>query len=268
MTGVAGYIRERDFTVCDTVGLCALTKEQFVKETFNLPVEPVSATVVLVGIPAVVSAKEDAGIAEIYNKATMAVIDGMPIIKMARRKGFNAERCAAPDIMGPVFEESVRQDKTHFFYGGKNDQVLKKLCDNLERNFQGIRIMGMYSPPFRPLTAEEDDSLCQEINSLHPDFLWVGIGAPKQEMWMSDHQGKIHHCVMLGVGAGFDFLAGTLNKAPVWMEKCCLEWFYRLCKEPGRLWRRYLIGGFKYLFYSFLQLTKASGYHPAGQKRK
>ena len=92
--------------------------------------------------------------------------------------------------------------------------------------------------------------ICDEINELKPDFLWVGIGAPKQEMWMWQHQEKIHNTVMFGVGAGFNFFAGTLDKAPEWMEKASLEWLFRLSKEPKRLWRRYILGGFKYLYYS------------------
>lgn len=244
------YQKKRDFEICGIVGVCATTRKQFVEVAFSLPTEPVSATIDLIGVPAVISAKENPQIARMYNSATMAAIDGMPIVKIGRRKGFDCERCAAPDIMGMVFEESVRQGKKHYFYGGKDDNVLKKLRENLERNYPGIQIAGMYSPPFRMLTDEEDAAICQEINSIQPDFLWVGIGAPKQEMWMWKHQEKIHGTVMLGVGAGFNFFAGTLDKAPEWMEKASLEWLFRLIKEPKRLWRRYVLGGIKYLYYT------------------
>lgn len=244
------YQRKRDFTVCGIVGVCATTKEEFVREVFSIPTKPISATVDLVGVPAIISAKEDSKIAEMYNNSTMAAIDGMPIVKIARRKGLICERCAAPDIMGDVFEQGVKQGKTHYFYGGKDEEVLKNLRENLEKNYPGIQIVGMYSPPFRPLTEEEDQTICDEINVKHPDFLWVGIGAPKQELWMQAHQEKIHNTVMFGVGAGFNFFAGTLDKAPEWMEKASLEWLFRLCKEPKRLWRRYILGGFKYLYYS------------------
>lgn len=245
------YQRKRDFTVCGVVGVCATTRDEFVKEVFSMPTIPVSATIDLVGVPAINSAKENPEYAEMYNKATMAAIDGMPIVKIGRRKGIECERCAAPDIMGLVFAESVKQGKTHYFYGGKDDKVLAKLKESLQRDYPGIQIVGMYSPPFRPLTDEEDKAVCEEINSLNPDFLWVGIGAPKQEMWMWKHQEKIHNTVMMGVGAGFDFFAGTLDKAPAWMEKASLEWLFRLCKEPKRLWKRYILGGFKYLYYTF-----------------
>lgn len=243
------YQRKRDFVVCGIVGVCATTREEFVREVFSMPTEPISATVDLVGVPAIISAKEDSKIAEMYNNSTMAAIDGMPIVKIGRKKGLKCERCAAPDIMGMMFEESVKQGKTHFFYGGKNNEVLQKLKENLERDYPGIRIVGMYSPPFRPLTEEEDRNICAEINSLRPDFLWVGVGAPKQEMWMWKHREKIHGTVMLGVGAGFNFFSGTLDKAPKWMEKASLEWLYRLVKEPRRLWKRYILGGIKWIYY-------------------
>lgn len=253
------YKRKRDFDVCGVVGVCATTRKEFVREVFSMPITPVSATVDLVGVPAVISAKEDPQIAEMYSKSTMAAIDGMPIVKIGRRKGFNCERCAAPDIMGEVFKESIEKGKTHYFYGGKDENVLKKLRKNLEEEYPGIQIVGMYSPPFRPLTEEEDKKICEEINELKPDFLWVGIGAPKQEMWMWQHQEKIHDTVMFGVGAGFNFFAGTLDKAPEWMEKASLEWLYRLVKEPKRLWRRYVLGGCKWIYYRVESKIKGKG---------
>lgn len=243
------YRRPRNLTVCDVVGVCATTRKEFVEAAFSLPTMPVSATINLVGVPAVISAKENPEIANMYNASTMAAIDGMPIVNIARKKGINCERCAAPDIMGMMFEESIKLGKTHYFYGGKNNEVLEKLKINLECDYPGIKIVGMWSPPFRPLTNNEDEWICAEINKLKPDFLWVGIGAPKQELWMWKHQEKIHNTVMLGVGAGFDFFAGTLAKAPEWMENAGLEWLFRLYKEPKRLWKRYIIGGLKWIYY-------------------
>ena len=184
------YQRKRDFVVCGVVGVCATTRAEFVKEVFRMPTTPMSATVNLVGVPAIVSAKENPKYAEMYNSCTMAAIDGMPIVKIGIRKGLKCERCAAPDIMGLVFRKSVEQGKTHYFYGGKDNELLQKLRENLEIEYPGIRIVGMYSPPFRALTEEEDQDICEIINGLHPDFLWVGIGSPKQEMWMWEHQKK------------------------------------------------------------------------------
>ena len=244
------YIRKRDFMVLNAVGVCATTREGFVKEIKELPISPVSATVVLIGVPAAVMAREHSEYADIFNHATLAAIDGMPIVKMGRKKGFVCERCSAPDTMGLLFQESIRTGKSHFFYGGKSEEVLEELKKNLEKMYPGIRIAGMYSPPFRPLTEEEDKTICERINQLQPDYLWVGIGAPKQEAWMMAHREKIHKTVMLGVGAGFDYIAGTLKKSPKWMETAGLEWMFRLLMEPRRLWKRYILGGAKFVYYS------------------
>lgn len=249
------YRRKRDFNVIGSVGVCALTRQQFVDGVFSLPTQPISAYVALVGVPAAIASRENPDIALAYRRASMAAMDGMPIVKIGRRKGHVCERCAAPDIMGLVFEESVRRGKTHFFYG-TTEETLKKLKANVERTYPGIQIVGMYAPPFRPLTETEDRMVVQTINEAKPDFLWVGLGAPKQEIWMMEHQHKIRNCVMLGVGAGFNFLAGTLDKAPSWMEERSLEWFYRLVKEPRRLWRRYVLGGLKFMLYSALRRSE------------
>lgn len=252
------YRKRRDFTVCGVVGVCAMTRKEFVKEVFSIPTFPVSATIDLIGVPAVVAAKEDSQIADMYNRSTIAAIDGMPIVKIGQHKGIECERCAAPDIMGEIFTEGLKQGSRHYFYGGKDKEVLRKLRINLEKDYPGIQIAGMYSPPFRDLSEEEDSLICEEIKCLRPDFLWVGIGAPKQEMWMLRHQEKIPGTVMLGVGAGFNFFSGTLDKAPRWMEKACLEWLFRLIKEPRRLWKRYILGGLKYLYYTIEYKIKGS----------
>lgn len=241
---------KRNICYCNAVEVCATTREQFVKEIFALPTTPVSATVDFIGVPAVVAAKEDPVIANVYSKCTFAAMDGMPLVKLAKKQGIKCERCAGPDVMKPIFIESIKKEKTHYFYGGKNDEVLKKLKENLERDYPGIQIVGMYSPPFRPLTIEEENKICAEITSCNPDFLWVGIGAPKQEIWMQEHRDKIPNTVMLGVGAAFNFYAGVLDKAPEWIENMNLEWFYRLIKEPKRLWKRYIIGGVKWIYYN------------------
>lgn len=242
---------KRAFTICNTVGICPSTKKEFIEIVYSVSRTPVSATIDLVGMPAIVSAKENKEYAGMYNESTMTAIDGMPFVRKARRMGITCERCAAPDIMGPVLAAGIEKGATHFFYGGKNDELLFKLRTNLEKNYPGISIVGMYSPPFRPLTPEEDAEVIKQINEAHPDFLWVGIGAPKQEMWMKNHRNSINDTCMLGVGAAFDFMAGTLDKAPKWLEEAGLEWLYRLVKEPKRLWRRYILGGIKYCWWSF-----------------
>ncbi len=243
------YRRKRDFTVLGDIELCAATREQFAEEVFSFPTAPISVAVTFVGVPGVVLAREDPEYAEAVASSTFAAMDGMPLVRMAKKGGIMCERCAGPDVMDLILEESVKRGKTHYFYGGQSDEVLQKLKINLERNYPGIQIAGMYSPPFRPLTAEEDEKIVRAINALSPDFLWVGLGAPKQEKWMQSHRKSIHGTVMLGVGAAFNFFSGHVHRAPDWMKEAGLEWLYRLSREPGRLWRRYIPGGMKWIWY-------------------
>jgi N-acetylglucosaminyldiphosphoundecaprenol N-acetyl-beta-D-mannosaminyltransferase len=128
----------------------------------------------------------------------------------------------------------------HFFYGAAPG-VAERLAENLVRRFPGLQIAGVYSPPFRPLTEAEDASIIRMINSSGADIVWVGLSTPKQEKWMRDHVGRVEAPVLLGIGAAFDFHAGTVRRAPVWMQRIGMEWFHRLVSEPRRLWRRYLI---------------------------
>ena len=129
---------------------------------------------------------------------------------------------------------------------------LDKLKVELEKKYPGLEIVGMYSPPFRPMSEEEDKAIVEEINSIHPDFVWVGLGAPKQENWMASHQGKIEGLVV-GVGAGFDYYAGNIERAPQWMQKSNMEWFYRLIQDPKRLFFRYLKTNTKFIWHAVIK---------------
>jgi N-acetylglucosaminyldiphosphoundecaprenol N-acetyl-beta-D-mannosaminyltransferase len=184
----------------------------------------------------------------IQNNAAMALPDGGPLSKYCRLKGVeHAERVTGPDLMGEVFRVSAENGYRHFFYGSK-EQTLNSMKERLEHEYNGIQIVGMYSPPYRALTAKEDEEAINMINSSKPDFIWVGLGAPKQEIWMSEHA-EIVNGVMIGVGAGFDYFAGNIKRAPVIMQKLCLEWLYRLLQDPRRLWKRYVTTNYKFVKY-------------------
>ena len=175
----------------------------------------------------------------VQNSAAMALPDGKPLSLVSRGRGYlEANRVPGPDLMPEVFEMSAAKGYRHYFYGGKED-TLKKLESNLLERYPDLNIVGMYSPPFRPLTEEEDIKIIEKINASRPDFIWVALGAPKQEKWMYEHKGKLYG-VRVGVGAAFDFLAGTVRRAPKWMQEMCLEWFFRILQEPGRLISRYV----------------------------
>lgn len=182
-----------------------------------------------------VTAYEEPDYCAVQNGGIMAIPDGGPLFTVGRKRGHkNMQRTTGPSLMGEIFKITVDKGYRHFFYGSKQE-TLDLLEDKLNENYPGIQIAGMYSPPFRPLTGEEDAAVIKMINDAKPDFVWVGLGAPKQENWMAAHQGKIDG-LMIGVGAGFDYYAGNIQRAPQWMQKWNLEWVYRLIQDPKRLY--------------------------------
>ena len=182
----------------------------------------------------------------VQNSGAMALPDGKPLSIVCRRRGFyDAARVPGPDLMPEIFKISKEHGFRHYFYGG-SEETLNRLEKELKKNYPWLAIAGMYSPPYRPLTQEEDEQIISAINQAKPDFIWVALGAPKQEEWMYAHQYKV--CgVMLGVGAAFDFCAGTVKRAPSWMQELCLEWLHRLLQDPRRLFSRYLSTNLSFL---------------------
>ena len=187
------------------------------------------------------------------NSAVLNLPDGKPLSIVGRRHGYTEMgRVAGPDLMHEVFRISAEQKWRHYFYGS-TAETLEALRKRLESNYQGIQIVGMYAPPFRDLMIEEDTEIVNLINEAKPDFIWVGLGAPKQEIFMYHHREQLNG-VMIGVGAGFDFHAGKVKRAPLWMQRIGLEWFYRMMQEPRRLWKRYFKTNWK-----FLRLVRRAG---------
>lgn len=198
-----------------------------------------------------VTAFEEDAYRKVQNSAVAVFPDGEPLSIVSRRRGFKqAQRVTGPDFMEQMFLRGQEGNGLkHFFYGGSQD-TLDMLKEVLGNRYPALRIAGMYSPPFRPLTKEEDEEVVRMINHSEADILWVGLGAPKQERWMYEHQGKV--CgLMFGVGAGFDYHAGKLRRAPEWMQRLSLEWLMRLMQDPRRLWKRYLVTNVKFLWYVF-----------------
>ncbi len=183
---------------------------------------------------------------KIQNGAVLALPDGKPLSIVCRKRGFKeTARVTGPDLMKEIFECSKENGYTHYFYGSTLE-TLVSLEKELKLKYD-LFIAGMYSPPFRKLTKEEDQRVIDNINLAHADFIWVGLGAPKQEQWMYEHRNLVNG-LMIGVGAGFDYFAGNIKRAPMWMQKCSLEWVYRLWQEPRRLFKRYLITNTKFLW--------------------
>jgi N-acetylglucosaminyldiphosphoundecaprenol N-acetyl-beta-D-mannosaminyltransferase len=194
-----------------------------------------------------VMAYDDISYRNVQNEAALRLPDGGPLSWLCRRRGHSqAQRVTGPDFMKEVFQESTEHRLRMYFYGGKPD-VLEELREKLAASYPDMVIAGMYSPPFRKLTEEEDCRVIEMINAAKPDIVWVGLGAPKQENWMHEHKGKITG-LMIGVGAGFDYFAGRIRRAPMWMQKMNLEWLYRFLQDPRRLFKRYLVTNTKFIY--------------------
>ena len=179
--------------------------------------------------------------------AGMVEPDGMPVVWLGRRHGVKLERVCGPDFMLALIERGISLDRSHFFLGGAL-AVPEALARRLKRAYPGLRVVGTLSPPFRPPSAEEDEALVAEINSAKPDFVWVGLGAPKQDLWVAEHRSRLDAAALLAVGAAFDFHAGTKRRAPRWMQRSGTEWLFRLVTEPRRLAARYTVVNARFLW--------------------
>ena len=184
-----------------------------------------------------VTAHDDPTYLRVQNGAVMALPDGGPLSRYSRKKGFaDAARVTGPDLMRELLKESGTKHYRHYFYGS-TQETLDILREKITEKYPGAVIAGMYSPPFRPLTANEDAEIVEKINAAKPDFVWVGLGAPKQERFMHDHRAELNVRLMIGLGGSLDGFAGTVRRAPKWMIRLQLEWLYRLLRESSRIGR-------------------------------
>ena len=170
-----------------------------------------------------------------------------------------ARRVCGSDLLDEVCAFGRPHKFRHYFYGA-TPKVVEQLIDRLQKRHPGLSVAGYRSPPFRPLTPAEDAADIAAINEAEPDFVWVGLGMPKQENWMVEHLGKINATALIGVGAAFDFHAGTKPRAPVWMQHAGLEWLFRLLTEPRRLAHRYLIDNSLFIGHTLQQVTGLRNY--------
>lgn len=198
-----------------------------------------SRYVTICNVHVVVSASRDAAYRDIINGSDMATPDGAPVAWMLRRQGFASQpRISGPDLMWALCKRAAAENLPVYCYGS-TDATLAMLEVRLLAAFPGLRLM-VESPPFRALTSEEDAEAVERINTSGAGIVFVGLGCPRQERWMAEHRGHVN-AVMIGVGAAFDFHAGTVRRAPAWMRDNGLEWLHRLLSEPRRLWKRYLV---------------------------
>ena len=241
MVGSNTMKKEVKIPVCNILGVnIAAIDMEWLNEFTDMHIKELSGEYLCVSnVHTTVTAWEDKEYCEIQNRGIMAIPDGAPLALISRRRGFNqTKRTDGPRYMLAVLERSANMGYRHFFYGS-TQETLDKMRRVLEKEYPGVQIAGMYSPPFRALTEKEDEDVIKMINEARADFVWIGVGAPNQERFMAAHQGKIRG-FMIGIGAGFDYLAGSIKRAPMWMQNCSLEWFYRMIQDPRRLFWRYM----------------------------
>lgn len=214
-----------------------------------------SRYVCICNVHSLVTARHDEDFRQALNEADMATPDGMPVAWMMRKLGFPLqERINGPDLMWKYCALAEQRNESIFLYGN-TEETLAALVSRLHAAFPNLQIAGTYSPPFRPLTEHEDANIVERINKSGARVMFVSLGCPKQELWMAAHKGRIN-AVMIGVGAAFDYHAGTIQRAPLWMQKRGLEWLHRLFSEPRRLWKRYLVTNTQFIFGAMWQLIR------------
>jgi len=195
---------------------------------------------------------DDPSFLEVVNNAGQVVPDGRPLVWAQRLLGHRGgQQVRGMDLMLALCEKSAKDGAPIGFYGGSS-QLLDNLIINLQRRYPALNVVCRISPPFRDLTPDEDNEYIEQINRSGARILFVGLGCPKQERWMAAHKGSLH-CVMLGAGAAFDFIAGNKRHAPRWIQWLGIEWLFRLCSEPRRLWRRYLILNPRFMWHFLMQ---------------
>ena len=209
--------------------------------------------VCVTGVHGIMEAQADPTLKTILNRSLLTVPDGMPTVWIGKLRGFSIERVFGPDLMLKICEISVRRACTHFLYGGPPGMA-EQLKDVLLSKFPGLKIVGCYCPPFRPLTDSESQELRTWIAELRPDLFWVGLSTPKQERFMADQIDRLDVKLMIGVGAGFDIHSGRRRDAPEWVKNAGLQWVHRILQEPNRLWKRYLVNNPKFVWMMTRQL--------------
>ena len=231
-----GRIRE------DVVGLPidVLHWDETISRIFEWAERRESRTVCVCDVHSVVRARRDNAHADAIISADLVTPDGAPVAWVLRRKGHRGQqRISGPDLMLACCRKAAEAGTEMFLYGA-NPSTLRGLERRLRQDFPGINIVGAISPPFRTLSADEDAAIVAEINASAARIVWVGLGCPKQEAWMKAHHHRIQ-AVMVGVGAAFDFHAGVVRRAPLWMRRSGFEWFHRILQDPRRLAKRYLV---------------------------
>ncbi|MFI5335341.1 MAG: WecB/TagA/CpsF family glycosyltransferase [Opitutales bacterium] len=207
------------------------------------------------GVHGLSEARANPAFRAVLNRAWLNVPDGMPLVWLGRWHGHRGvTRVYGPDLMLAVCEAGRAAGLTHFFYGGAPG-VAEALRDKLTARYPGLQVVGTFTPPFRPLTPAEREELGAAVAAKQPDVVWIGLSTPKQERFAAAVADRLDAGVLITVGAAFDFHSGRVRQAPRWMQRCGLEWLFRLGTEPRRLGRRYLVNNPLFILRTVAQLT-------------
>ena len=219
----------------------AQTFDEAVNTLADWAVQPQKRYVSTCPVYTLMIARENHWMRQALEGADMVTADGMPLVWLQHRLGCpEAERVYGPDVMRALCEKTANREIRHFFWGGLPG-VAEQLAQKLQRAYPGLQIAGLYSPPVEEIGDSPNPAVIERLNNANAQVVWVGLGSPKQDLWMSLYRPVLNAPLLIGVGAAFDFIAGTKPQAPHWMQRSGLEWLFRLSREPGRLWRRYLI---------------------------
>lgn len=223
------------------VGISAITMQQAVNQVTRWIDSRTCRYISVCTVHTVMECQRDESMRRAVNGAGLATPDGMPLVWLSHWWGHSpVTRVYGPDLMLALCQLSVERGYSHYFYGGAAG-IPELLAENLQRRFPHLKVAGAYSPPFRPLTSNEQAQIISQINQAAPDIIWVGLGTPKQDLWMAAQRPQLTAPLLIGVGAAFDFHTGRIPQAPRWMQQSGLEWLFRLWQEPRRLWYRYLV---------------------------
>jgi N-acetylglucosaminyldiphosphoundecaprenol N-acetyl-beta-D-mannosaminyltransferase len=222
------------------VGISAVTRQTALQEVARFIEQRQRRYVCVTGVHGVMECQSDPELARIHNASGLTVPDGVPMVWAGRYAGAQIERVYGPDLMLAVLREAANRGWGSFLYGG-SAETNRALAERIPELVPRARVVGAYSPPFRPLTEAEEATVIRRLDDSGAELVWVGLSTPKQERWMERVVERTERpIVFLGVGAAFDIHAGDRRDAPNWMRKLGLHWLYRLAREPRRLWRRYL----------------------------
>jgi len=230
-----------------SISFSTLSFAETIRNITDLAQKRVGAYICVANVHMTVEALQNADFGNVLRESDLAILDGMPLCWSYKlTNGFKPERIAGKHLMHALMLEAAQNKMSVFFYGSSPEKIVKTEA-YLTHHYPGLTIAGMISPPFRALTFEENMAYAEEINASGASLVFVALGCPKQEIWM--HNMKAHiHATMVGVGGAMEVLTGQQKRPPLWIENIGMEWFFRLCLEPRRLFKRYLYTNTYFIF--------------------